>query len=499
MSPETSDNELILILLERHGSPEAIYGKAKAVAGVRVGRPADARRVCISVLIDIVRERRVSHPGEKLNQYQLMKRAEETLLHNGIKVGSAQDADKDLDRTTLREATRRVLLLYCEENIENYTANDWKWVKRNCGEAGRQKLKAFTDCSIEPMRGHIRQRSKGSWTLVLDIGRKVDPVTGLLKRVQKWRTFRGTKKEAQAELSTMLHNLGRGQVISPSQMILGEWLEEWLTSAIQPHKRLRTYETYRSVIERHLKPSLGQYRLCDLRASHLQAYYQSEKLAPATLQQHHTILHSALKAATMQDLVPRNAASLVIGKPRRREGHEHSQENCWEPEDARKFLDTAKADSPRAAALYSLALDSGARKAELCGLKWSEVDMERQSISIVRQLVKVRDEPLFGPPKNGKSRTILLDEMTIQFLRKHKAVQAAQKLQLGTAYNDYGLVFARDFGHPLTLNNIGQREFARLIKLAGVKTITFHGLRHTCATLAKGRGASEGRVRTIRS
>ena len=113
----------------------------------------------------------------------------------------------------------------------------------------------------------------------------------------------------------------------------------------------------------------------------------------------------------MQDLIPRNAASLVIGNRRRRDGHENILQNCWEPEDARKFLNTAKEDSPQAAALYSLALDSGARKAELCGLKWSEVDVERQSISIVRQLVKVRNEPLFGPPKNGKSRTVLLGKV----------------------------------------------------------------------------------------
>lgn len=46
------------------------------------------------------------------------------------------------------------------------------------------------------------------------------------------------------------------------------------------------------------------------------------------------------------------------------------------------------------------------------------------------------------------------------------------------------MVFTRDFGRPLTLNNIGQREFARVIKTVDVKTIAFHGLRHTSATLA---------------
>ena len=150
------------------------------------------------------------------------------------------------------------------------------------------------------------------------------------------------------------------------------------------------------------------------------------------------------------------------------------------------MLHLAKAGTPQQAALYALAIDSGARKAELCGLKWSDLDMEKKALSIVGQLVKVGktgQSPLFGPTKNGKSRVIDLDERTIELLRRHKAQQAAQRLLLGTSYQDHGLMFARDFGRPLGMNNLGEREFARLIKTAGVKPITFHGLRHTCATL----------------
>jgi integrase len=336
------------------------------------------------------------------------------------------------------------------------------------------------------MRGSIFQRSPGSWTIVLSVGRKVDPVTGRLKRVQQWRTVRGTKRQAQEELTTMLHNLSRGQVISPSRMTLAGWLDEWLESVIKPHKRLRTYDTYQNTLEKHIKPALGQYRLCDLRASHLQLYYQarSADLSLATLQTHHAILHSALKAAVFQDLIPRNAASLVIGKPRRKEKHEEIIHNCWEADEARQFLDTAKANGSQAAALYTLALDSGMRKAELCGLQWKDLDMDQRRVSVVRQLVKIGHEPMFGPPKNGKVRTVDLDERTIDLLRKHKAAQAAQRLLLGTAYKDHGLVFTRHFGQPVLMNNLGQREYARLLEQSGVKKITFHGLRHTCATLA---------------
>jgi integrase len=78
-------------------------------------------------------------------------------------------------------------------------------------------------------------------------------------------------------------------------------------------------------------------------------------------------------------------------------------------------------------------------------------------------------------------------------LRTHKQAQAEIKLRNRQAYRDHGLVFAKDWsdvgrrtdtlGDPLSVNNIRQREFLRLIQAAGVKRITIHGLRHTCASL----------------
>lgn len=252
------------------------------------------------------------------------------------------------------------------------------------------------------MRGHITQRHDGSYYLVLDLGRRIDPKTGLLKRKQKWVTFRGTKQAAENKLTELLQKVNTGQVIEPSKLTLGQWLDEWLQMAIKPpHKRQRTYETYSSVVTNHLKPKIGNIRLADLRASHLQQYYDHSPLKKATLQVHHAILYSALKAATKQDLVPRNVADLVIGKPRAKHDRKEVMEHCWDEQEAKRFLDVAKEAGTQAAAFYALALDSGARKAELCGLKWSDLDVQTGMLSIVRQLVKPGPEPIFGPPKNG--------------------------------------------------------------------------------------------------
>ena len=52
------------------------------------------------------------------------------------------------------------------------------------------------------MRGSVKRRYKGSWSLILDLGYQLDPKTGLRKRKQKWVTFRGTKKDAQKNSPT---------------------------------------------------------------------------------------------------------------------------------------------------------------------------------------------------------------------------------------------------------------------------------------------------------
>ena len=59
-----------------------------------------------------------------------------------------------------------------------------------------------------------------------------------------------------------------------------------------PNKRLRSYETYKSMIERHLKPALGSMHLQQLQPTDLKRYYNASSLSPTTLEQHHVILHT---------------------------------------------------------------------------------------------------------------------------------------------------------------------------------------------------------------
>jgi integrase len=215
---------------------------------------------------------------------------------------------------------------------------------------------------------------------------------------------KGTKRDAERKFTELLHNLHRSEYVEPSKTTVEEWLSEWLDTVIRPpNKRLRTYETYKSVIERHLRPALGYIRLQQLKATQLKRYYNDSSLSPTTLEQHHTLLHSALKATQLQGLVQRNVATLVVGKPHRPEGHEDVLQHCWEAEEAKQFIAAAKELGPQPAAFYTLALDTDARKGELCGLKWIDIDLDAGAVAIVRQLIKPGPQTsLWAPQKWGE-------------------------------------------------------------------------------------------------
>jgi len=155
----------------------------------------------------------------------------------------------------------------------------------------------------------------------------------------------------------------------------------------------------------------------------------------------------------------------------------------WSQEEVRKFLLVAREAGVQTEAFYRLAVETGMRRGEICGLKWEDVDLDAERISIMRTLLKAGPNPELGPPKNGRSRAVAISSQMSILLKKHKLEQNKLKLSLGGAYTDKGFVFAKDSGDPIQINNFGQRSFADLIRQAGVRKIRFHDLRHTCATL----------------
>jgi integrase len=345
------------------------------------------------------------------------------------------------------------------------------------------------------MRGSLKRRSQNGWTLIFDLDRVVDPATGLAKRRQKWVTFKGTKKQAQDHLTEILRSANRHEYVEPSKTSVVAYLRAWVEQSIKPPlRRPSTYASYTNAIEVHIAPSaIAHIPLQQLRSLDLDRYYASVRRSPGTVALHHAIIHTALKRAVRDGLVTRNVSS-DAERPKLSKDRGDAREHCWTATEARLFLDTAKAAGARPAAFYTLALDCGARKGELGGLRWSDVNLDAATITVAQQLTSRTGEPTFAPTKTSMTRTVSIAAETVTLLREHKRQQAECKMKNRQTYEDHGLVFAKEagdtqtpratLGQPLSLGCIGEGEFGRLIKASGVRRIKFHGLRHTSATLS---------------
>src|SRR5262249_7538066 len=250
---------------------------------------------------------------------------------------------------------------------------------------------------------------------------------------------------------------------------------------------------YENVVDNHLIPALGHLQLQKLQVRDIEAYYKkcrdAGKLSETTLALHHVTLNAALKAAVRGTYVRSNPAIAVERdlKPRRL----RKKGTPWTAWEAKAFCAyVERSCTTQEAALFALALDSGARKQELLGLQWK--DLDGTMLTIERQLLWTEEhgtKPIYGLPKRNSGRVIHISAHTLSLLQKHKREQSELKMKNRTTYQDHDLVFAYGWEYAslrlvTPLNscwpNIRLKRYATAAK---VKQIKFHDLRHTCATL----------------
>jgi integrase len=132
----------------------------------------------------------------------------------------------------------------------------------------------------------------------------------------------------------------------------------------------------------------------------------------------------------------------------------------------------------------------GLRRGEIVALRWEDVDLEDGVLEISRNVVQLGYATEEGSPKSDASqREIVLDDDNVEVLKAHGVKQKRERVAHGSAYQDRGLVFAKEDGTPLHPEFVS-RHLNVLIKQAGcVPRITFHQLRHTAASLMLEAGA----------
>jgi integrase len=321
------------------------------------------------------------------------------------------------------------------------------------------------------MRGSITQRSVGSFTVQVSGG--FDETTG--RRIRKTSTVRGSRRDAERELTKLLREVDQGLVAEPGRTTLKNYLEErWLPHAAT-RVRPATHERYCSLMRGHVEPRIGRVRMAKLRPVHVQAVLDgmvAEGFAPRTAQQAYRVLSAALRQGVRWQVLATNPA-LAVNPPR------PDRPELVVPDAAavRQILEAA--EGPLHIALL-LAASTGMRRGEVLGLRWSAIDGTK--VHVNSSLQRVRGSLVFVAPKTDRSRrTISLPPVTVDALKRWRKGQAERRLFLGEAWTDLDVVVDRRDGRPLDPAELSH-GFARLCARNGLRGMRLHDLRHAFAT-----------------
>jgi integrase len=304
------------------------------------------------------------------------------------------------------------------------------------------------------------------------------------KRIVKTGSGR-TKTEAKRKLREQLRDHEDGLALGRDNYTVRQAVEDWLTYGLG-RQGSATVKKYRIFCGKHVIPLLGARKLRDLTTREVDAWLVelSKSLSMATLQRVHGCLNRSVRRAMARDLVKRNVVELA-DVPAGRAGR---KSKSLTPEQVDGVLMLTVTD--RLHTYIVLSLLTGARTEELRALEWQHVRLER--VRDVPPHVEVwRSVREGGDTKTEKSRrTIALPERCIEALRKHRALQAAERLAAGERWQETGLVFTTAVGTKMDAANV-RRDFRRALRLVpglDPKEWTPRELRHSFVSVLSDAG-----------
>ncbi|MCG8514472.1 MAG: site-specific integrase [Halanaerobiales bacterium] len=337
---------------------------------------------------------------------------------------------------------------------------------------------------------HLENMGNKKWRITIELG--IDPKTG--KRLRKYKTVNGTKKDAEKKKAEMIKKYSQGPIQINKDMKLKEWLIKWLKEK-QSKVSYNTFKPYETYVIKHLIPGLGKYKLSDLEkypyliSDYLEIKRESGKLSgpgglsEQTLRHHYNILNNALGKAKGLGYIGTNPCqNEAIEKP------------IPNPDDVNPYTEE---EIPKLLSLFEgkwmfpivfLDIFTGMRRGEAAGLFWYNANLPKAKIYVRKSAYRVKNKGIeYKKPKTKSSiRAIDLSQNVIQLLKEHRKKQLKQAEYINI---DNNLVFPMPDGGNTDPDYI-TKKFKIIIKGTEFDGHTFHDLRHTHASLLLKKGAT---------
>jgi len=316
--------------------------------------------------------------------------------------------------------------------------------------------------------GSIRQRGVASWELRVYAG--IDPETG--RRRYRTATVRGNRADAERGLARLIAEVRANRAIGAAST-MSELLEAWFAIAAVSWAPTTVRQT-RSVLDRYLHPQLGDQRVGEITPAMIDATYaalrergstRGASLSPGTLARVHVVLRSAFAQAQrwgwVWDNPAQHAHRIVVA---------HAELHPPTPAELSTLLAHVAAIDPMFHGFVLLAATTGARRAQLLGLRWDNVRRDTMRVACCAGWVEGPNGPTLAPTKTKRRHSVDLDPSTFETL-----------IAL-TDGRQTGFVFSDDGGVTAWKPNRVTKAFVRHRRAAGLREFRLHDLRHFMAT-----------------
>jgi integrase len=257
--------------------------------------------------------------------------------------------------------------------------------------------------------GSITEISPGVFRVQVSAG--IDPVTGQRRRLT--RVVRGLRKDAEAALAKMLLEVGQ---MPETAVTVQQYLDSMYLPHIEGRVRVRTYDDYKSKIENHITPTLGDVAMNELTPYRLDAWLDGVQGSEQTRLHVYRVLCSALNLAVRWRLIPHNPINAVEPPKVRRE-----MPDTLTVKEAQAYLTAFRGHALEP--IVVMALAAGLRRSELAGLQWSDIDFTNKTVHIQRGLHDRHGEVVVEETKSATSnRVVALPEWSVAVLEPLRAL-----------------------------------------------------------------------------
>ncbi|MFE7272992.1 tyrosine-type recombinase/integrase [Streptomyces sp. NPDC057623] len=356
--------------------------------------------------------------------------------------------------------------------------------------------------------GKVRYRT------VVDVGAspKTDPVSGeviideatgkpVMKRNQLTITM-DKKTEVQAEVDRIRGQKANGTLILPNEITVGEWLDRWLVKMAEDLE-VTTIAAYETTLK-PVRKKLGYIRLQELTEEQVEEFRDwmltegrvrprngQRGLSTTTVEMALGRLKEALNRAVTKRLVAINAAENVTipRKARKAERRAKVEVPPWTPEEVRLFVAGILDERLYAPLLLGI---MGLRPAEVCGIRWEDVDLELRTLEIANTRTMIDNNEVVEKDTKSEAgeRVLPIPGPLLEALKKFRARQAAEKLALGADYLDQGYVTVDAVGEVLKVRHL-RVEAYRLMEKLGLRRVRLYDARASCLTYLANNGVPD--------